>query len=541
MTASVGDTAASGREGDDAAPGRGEVRSRTAWFVWPFAVFALLGLMWAFASPVFSVPDENAHATKAIAQVRGQVIGYTLPEVRHIVVDLPPGYEYSPEMMCFTTHSDVPASCAVALGDPGGQPWFNTWVGAYNPVYYYVVGWPSLLVDGNAAVYAMRVASTLFGAALLAWAFQAAALGRRARWMPFALAFCAAPMSVYLLGAVNPNGAEIAAATALWVGVLRLLESFGPAAHRPLVSRTWLWAGVAVASVVLTNARALGPLWLVLIVASCVLAAGWRPARALFTTPASYAWLAVIAVGGLFSIGWTLFGGSLSGQAEAADAPLVGASFLDGFLHTVRAANDYAQQAIGFFGWMDTPLPPWAYWPFIAALAVMLVLAATATTRRGLATLAVLAAACVLVPAAVQGYSVAQTGIIWQGRYALVLYHGVVVVAAWLLSRDAPRIRFLSVRITWIGAALIGAYGMIAFGLVLVRYVIGGEAPLGDMLASPQWQPPLGWPGLAVGYVIASLGLVALVGIAAGIIARRELAVPDEPIPQATGSATARA
>ena len=216
------------------------------WFLAPFAVFGLLGMIWALASPVFSVPDENAHATKAIAQVRGQVIGYTRPGVKHLVVDLPPGYEYSPEMMCFTTHSELPASCSVELGDPGGQDWFNTWVGAYNPVYYYVVGWPSLLFDGNAAVYGMRIASALLGAGLLAWAFQAAALGRRSRWMPVGIAFAAAPMCMYLIGAVNPNGAELAAAVAIWVGVLRLLESFGAPSERPSLSRTWLWAGVEI-------------------------------------------------------------------------------------------------------------------------------------------------------------------------------------------------------------------------------------------------------------------------------------------------------
>lgn len=516
------------------------VWSATAWFLAPFAVFSLLGMLWALASPVFSVPDENAHATKAIAQVRGQVLGYTLPDVRHLVVDLPPGYEYSPEMVCFTTHSETPASCAVELGDAGGQPWFNTWVGAYNPVYYYVVGWPSLLFDGNASVYAMRVASVLLGAALLAWTFQVAALGRMARWMPLAVAFVAAPMSMYLIGAVNPNGAELAAAVAVWVGVLRLLESFRVPQEQPLVSRTLLWAGVTVASVVLVNARALGPLWLVIIVALCVVASGWQPMKALLTSGASYWWLAIIAVGGLFSVGWTLTGGSLSGQAAASDAPLVGGTFLQGFLHTIRGTNDYMQQAIGFFGWMDTPLPVWAYWFFIAAFAVVVVLGFTATRRRSVLVLATIVVAALVVPALVQGYSVNQTGIIWQGRYALFLYLGITIVAGWLLSRDAARIEYLAARITWVGAALIAAYGVIAFALVLVRYVIGGEASLGEMVSAPQWQPPLGWPTLTITYVLASLALIALVGSAAAIIGRREsVTVPPEPI-RAAESTSAR-
>ena len=75
-----------------------ERRVRAGLFGAAFAVFALLGILWSLASPVFSVPDENAHATKAIAQVRGQIVGYTRPDVRHIVVDLPPGYWYSQDI-----------------------------------------------------------------------------------------------------------------------------------------------------------------------------------------------------------------------------------------------------------------------------------------------------------------------------------------------------------------------------------------------------------------------------------------------------------
>ena len=170
-----------------------ERRVRARLFGAAFAVFALLGILWSLASPVFSVPDENAHATKAIAQVRGQIVGYTRPDVRHIVVDLPPGYWYSQDTLCYAKHPEVSAGCAPDFGDASGQVWFNTWVGTYNPAYYYAVGWPSLLFDGNASIYAMRIASSLLGAALLAFAFVAAASGPRARWMPLGVAFAARP------------------------------------------------------------------------------------------------------------------------------------------------------------------------------------------------------------------------------------------------------------------------------------------------------------------------------------------------------------
>lgn len=505
-------------------------RARATLFLLPFAVFALLGVLWSLASPVFSVPDENAHATKAIAQVRGQIVGYTLPDVRHIVVDLPDGYHYSQDTLCYAQHPEVSAGCAPDFGGVDGQAWFNTWVGAYNPVYYYLVGWPSLLFDGNASIHAMRIASSLLGAALLAWAFLAAASGARSRWMPLGVAFAAAPMSMYLIGSVNPNGAELAAAVAVWAGVLRLLETFRDAPDRPWLSRTALWAGVTAGSIVLVNARALGPLWLVIVVALCFLASGWAPVKRLFTTGASYWWLAAIAVGGLFSLGWTVSGGSLSGQAEVSDAPLVNGTFLQGFAYVLRTTPDYLQQAIGYFGWFDTPLPVWTYWLFIAAFAVVVVLAFIATRRRSVLVLSAVVLAALLVPALVQGYSVHQTGIIWQGRYGLFLYLGIAIVAAWLLSRDAGAIDHLAARAAWVVVSLIAAYGVLTFFLVLVRYVVA-KAPLAQMLTAPQWQPPLGWITLAGAYAVVSLGLIALVGLSTQWIARREggTRAPAEP------------
>ncbi|WP_306893063.1 DUF2142 domain-containing protein [Agromyces albus] len=487
-----------------------------------FLVTFALSTTWALASPIFSVPDENAHALKAIAQLQGQVVGYTLPDVKHIVVDLGPEDAYHGNIMCFVTHPDVTANCGNELGDPKGQLWFNTWVGAYNPVYYYLVGWPSLILDGNASVYGMRIASAFLGAVLLAFAFQAATSGARSRWMPLGVAFAAAPMSLYLIGSVNPNGAEIASAVALWASLLRLLESFDESSERPAIPRPWLWAIVTASAIVLVNARATGPLWLVVVLAACLLAAGWERTKRLFTTPASYWWIGGVALGGLFSIGWTLSRGSLSSQAEASDAPLVNGTFLQGFTYMIRMTPDIVQQAIGFFGWFDTPLPLWVYWFFVAAVALVVVLATAATRRRSVMVMLLLLAAAILVPAFVQAYSVHQTGFIWQGRYGLFLYLGVVIAATWLLSRDAPRISFLAPRLTWVVASLLGVYGIIAFGLVMVRYVIG-RAPFGEMLSAPQWQPPLGWPALVFAYVAVSVAGVVALGLTARHINQQEL------------------
>jgi hypothetical protein len=169
----------------------------------------------------------------------------------------------------------------------------------------------------------------------------------------------------------------------------------------------------------------------------------------------------------------------------------------------------------------------WTYWLFVAAFAVVIVLAFVATRRRSVLVLSAVGLAAVLVPALVQGYSVHQTGIIWQGRYALFLYLGMTIVAGWLLSRDAPRVGYLAERVAWVAGSLLAAYGVFAFFLVLVRYVIA-KAPLGQMLSAPEWQPPLGWIAIMVGYVFASGLLVLLVGLVTRWIMRREEHDPED-------------
>lgn len=478
-------------------------------FVLAFALYAALASVWALASPVYAVPDENAHAVKAIAQVRGELVGHREPGVRQLVMDLPKEYSYSPQLLCFATHPEVPGDCGVEVGSSQGSDWSATWVSTYNPLYYYLVGWPSLLFGGPAGIYAMRLASALLGALLFAWGVQAGMASLRSRFVPLALAFAALPMVVYLTGAVNPNGAEILAAVALVPALLRLLESHDPLAPPPTLSRRYLWLVVTVSAVLLANVRALGPLWLVLIVALCLLAVGWRATRGLFTTARSYGWLAIIAAGALFSIGWTLSGGSLSGQAERGDAPIVGAGFLQGAAYMVRATPTFATQALGYFGWFDAPLPGFAFWPAIAALAVLVVLAFTASRRRDVLTLAVGVVAAFAVPVVVQAYSVHQTGVIWQGRYGLFLDLAVLLLAGWILSRDGgDRLAFAAGRLTVVVGALVAVFAWLSLFYVLRRYVVGNGKPVGAMLKAPQWQPPLGWPTLLVAFALLAAAFV---------------------------------
>lgn len=470
----------------------------------PALVFlALLSTLWALASPIFSAPDENAHGTKAIAQARGEFIGHEVAGEPYLVVDLPPSYAYPPGLICFARAASTPADCGPELGSPTGQRYFSTWVGAYNPVYYELVAWPTLLLDGSAGVYGMRVISGLVAAVLLAWAFQAAFASRRTRWMAAGVVFLASPMVIYMAGSVTPQGLEIASAAALWVGLLRLLQAFDAQHDSAMLPRWYLWVIVAVSAALLATARATGPLWVVIVVLTCLAIGGWASTKRLFTAKASYLPIAIVAAAGLFSVLWTFGGGSLSGTASPDESPGAGRGFLYGAWSTLRYTPTYVLEAAGRFGWLDTDLPPVTYSLFFIGFALLVVLAVVATHRRGLLTVGGVIVLAVVVPVLVQGYSVRQTGIIWQGRYGLFLYVGIALVAALVLSSElGSRIAFLSVRMTTAIAILLGGYGLIAFVLVLRRYVIGYDVPISRMVTDPQWQPPMGWITLTILFAI---------------------------------------
>jgi len=475
-------------------------------FVPGFVLLSLLSILWALAGPIFSSPDENAHAAKAIGQFRGELLGEHKYDARYPVIDLPSSYRYSPGIVCFAHHSEIAADCGVKLGDPGGTDWFDSWVGSYNPTYYYLVGWPSVFLGGSTGIYAMRIVGALACSALLALAFTLGIRARRARWIPVGLAFAASPMVVYLDGSISPQGMEVASGVLLTVSLLRLLEKRRD--WGSVFSARWLlWTGVVIGGVMLAVSRALGPLWVVLIVAVIFTVHGWRRSLRLFAEAYSYRWIAVIAAVGFFSIGWTLYSGSLSGQAEETDAPLVGASFLAGAGATLRLTGRFATEAAGVFGWLDTPLPEVLYALYAGAVIAVIVLAFAASRGRLRRVVVGSLLVALLVPAIVQGISVSRTGLIWQGRYGLFLYLAVLFILVWIISQSTES-NHLSTGVALAVNLIVTAYGVAAFVIVLRRYVVGTDDVITKMLSSPEWQPPLTWPVLTLLMILTSLAFV---------------------------------
>lgn len=525
-----------------AAPDLSRVLARPAvTFVGLWLGLFLATVAWAFATPLSGSPDEPAHIVKAASVVRGQLLGEPTeaPAVRSVQVPESIGLVQS--WPCFAFHPDVSANCTGETW--GGSPTVTalTSAGLYNPLYYALIGWPSLLAPANAAaaVYGMRIVS-----ALLVTLFLTAAFAAMVRLVPgrlTALAFAAAvtPMMLFLGGAVNPNALEAATGLALLGSLLVVLS-----AEPPL--RRWPWLVLAaVSGVILAQSRGLSPLWMLLIATVVLIMTPWPQVVRELRRPSTVLTVIVLAAGVACALGWTVATGilgSLGSFPGATDTP--GRAFV-----TMLADYTFNPGLIGYFGWLDAPAPDFVYavWSFLSL--GLVVLGLSVARGRRLSSLLVAIAGVVVVPAAVQAASVAGSGYIWQGRYALVAYVCAMLVA---LVAAGPAVRRWSMqpadrledrrRIAVRAAAIVAAsvlIGQVWAFLEALRRSQGLPFPLIDVLLRPTWNPPGGvlvWTiTISIGIMLAGAAVIIATNERRPSITERSSVYPSEAGPAENG------
>ncbi|AWB95903.1 hypothetical protein DCE93_09710 [Agromyces badenianii] len=481
-------------------------------FTRPLATFFAiwLGLFlaataWAFSTPLSGGPDEPAHIVKAASVVRGQFLGDQTDEGAVRMVTVPESIALAHSWPCFAFHPELAASCVT--GDyigTGKSVQAPTSAGLYNPVFYLLVGWPSLLVpdNGAAAVYGMRLVGAFFTTGFLAVGVLALTRLRASRFTALGAAAAITPMVLFLTAVVNPNAVEVAAALALIGSLFRLLSP------EPLTRRwPWLFA-VAVSGALLPQARGLSPLWVVLIAAIVLTVVPWATVIREVRRPAGAATVAIVAVASLCGVAWTLYTGSLGslGSFPGADNTP--------FRAFVNMLSDYifSEGIIGNFGWLDTPAPGFVYLTWSLLIGAVIVTGLSSARGRALAGQLVAAAGVVLLPAVVQAASISTSGYIWQGRYALAAYVCLIatVVAVTRVPALDGALRSWADRAVWIVASAV-VIGYVWSIVETLRRNQGGVSVI-DLLLRPEWSPPGGvviWIILeAIGVVIAAFVLI---------------------------------
>lgn len=461
-----------------------------------FALLAVLTTLWILATPLMAYPDEPAHTIKAAAVARGQFFPAPGESYGHGVHVQVPSYIANVEsQMCFAFVQQKTAGCAPDIPlDDNYLTIGVTSAGLYNPLYYWLVGLPSLVMSGAPALFGMRIVSGLLSAAFYAAGFTALSRLRRPKWPLIAAAIATTPMVLFLASGINPNSLEVAASMAAFCGLVSVLEN---SRNLGRVRAQILTVGLAAAT--LANTRNVSLLWLLCgAVVACLF---FRRAdiAALFRNRLVLAVTALTAVGVVLGVAWNFL--MLRAPASAGEAP-AGISNVTGevrpynaFLTMMDRSFDFVSQYIGVAGWLDTPMPQAVYmfWNMMLLGLVLLVFLVRPYRLQGpfWVSLAFLA----VVPAVVQAALINTSGFIWQGRYSLPLF-AITVISAGLAARFRPfswrpQARTIT-RIILLGAWLAHLY---AFLYVLRRYVVGLQesANWQTMFTVPGWQPPLSW------------------------------------------------
>lgn len=483
---------------------------REGWAGWagralgsPGRVFSLVLVLmflnlavWSLATPLFSSPDEPSQVARAAALVRGQLIGRTVRTAGNAttVITIPQVYAGGEAYTsCYTFKPAVPATCAGAYHGSTRVVSTSTYSGRYPPLYYAIVGLPSLLTVSPTGIYLMRLMSDLLNAVFLALAVLSVAVWSRSRLLVVAVLLAITPMVFFLGAVVNPSGLEITSAICLWCsGLVLVLERAG-------APPTGLVAIVAAATATLLLSRGLSPLWVALIIALLALVAGGRTTVRLLSARAVRWAMVPLAACAIFAVAWIAV-------ARALDLLPVGVPVTHGEsrAHLVASlfglTGTWVQQMVGVFGWLDTVPPLVSTLVWLGAMGLVVLLALGCARPRHLLALVLLGAVVLVAPVAISYDQAHRLGVIWQARYILPMVVGLPLMSVALIER-AGFLGAVRARLATVLCVAVAVGDLAAFAEALRRYAVGVTGPL-DYLHS-RWHPPGSLLALTLGTLVA--------------------------------------
>ena len=455
-------------------------RLATARGIWisSFLIVFLMSACWALAAPYNAVPDEPAHAMRAWSVAHGQVFASRTsdPDVVGGVVDVPPFYART-DPACFAFQPDRTAECQT-IGLGGGTVEGAT-TAARAPVYVYaVVGLPTLLLSGGDGYMAMRLWQAALCAALIASACVSARRRWSGGWLPVGLIVAVTPMVLYLAGAINPSGLEIAAAIGVWVSGLVLIS------EEELDRRVLL--RFVIAAAVVAGCRQLGPLMVLLIVAALAAVGGMGSIRRLLSSRQVQLGAAAVGLMAILMVGWVITQRTFTTSNNGVVPPTI--SDAEMWKTEISRIGYLFRQAVGWFGWLDSPAPAMTYLAWILAMGTLLIVSLSLSARRIAITIGALIAVIIVLPLLIEVPNFRTSSFAWQGRYNLPLLVGVPLLAAHGLARARiPRPARTSPGLLVV-LALLWCGSVLAFAQTLRRFSVGADGGL-IFWRDPVWSP----------------------------------------------------
>lgn len=469
-------------------------------FLFAFVVFFAAAALWSLETPLISSPDEQVQVAKAAAVVRGELVGRLIggPSSPDGIVTIPAGYANLGYLVqCYQFDARRPASCAPAFRARSGTVPDIIYNARYQPLYYGIVGIPSLFTDSALGIYLMRLLSGALSAIFLGLAVMAVVTWSRSRFLLAGIVVATTPSALFFAGVVNPSGLEISVAICLWTSALILARERLKDAPRGLVALVALSGGIE------SLARSISPFWVVLTLLFALAVADWTELGGFLRSPR--AWLAggFLTVCGAVGTAWILVEHSLNVLPGGVPVP---ASVSEGHLLVevfLRTAQHYTEM-VSRFGWLNAPSPEVTYLLWAGLIGLLLVLALAAGSLRRCIVLVGLVLGVVVIPMIISASQARRLGITWQGKDTLPLAVGVPILSASMIGGSAlSSLRQLSGRIVAVVATSAGLGLLVALWGDLRRNAVGDAGPALSFFGA-KWQPPLGIPGTLVFGVVVT-------------------------------------
>jgi hypothetical protein len=366
--------------------------------------------------------------------------------------------------------------------------WTN--MGRYPVAPFIFSGVGTLLGPHDMSARVARLMTSAICAALLA---MAAFAMRRREISSVGILMAIVPGTIFLASTMNPSAIEICAAIALW-------------AVTPLVIsgslERWSRFVFAISGSFLILTRPLGPVFYAVILMLCYVATSSR-AKLMQSVRQYWRVFAVHLAAILFAAWWYLaiYSFHLSSKVSAGLPSISIRSQIESALRHIPTLLD---QAVGNFGWLDSPMPRGALMIFTIALLILLGRGLLSMTRREIIALLVLATVTVLLIVAQDlNYYALLRNFGSQGRHILPLLVGLPIIAAgsfaWKRNWEVAAVSIWGLVMVWSG---LGA---------LRRYTVGinGDNAF-DMFTDRAWNPVLGfWPTVMM-LILSTLAVVCL-------------------------------
>jgi hypothetical protein len=499
-----------------------------------FAVLFAAVAAWAFATPLGAAPDEPAHLIRAASVARGQFLGKALPhpaapEGPTLVVEVPPIFvTLANDVSCFQWKPKVPAGCQQPLAPQPGEVGAETYVGRYPPLYYALVGLPTLSAT-KGGIYGSRLLSGALSAALLALAVVYARRSRGTPLLAAGLALAMTPMTLYLAAVVNPSGLEIASATTAWAVAMSIRSR--PPEELSGADLSALFTPL----VLLSLLRPLGPLW-VLAIGAALWALGLPAVRhpwgALLRRREAVFWLACLGAALVAALAWDFAAGAFAVQNGA---PLPSGTGTWGIFQVASARLWLVlRSSVGDFGWLDTPSPFAVTIAWLSAFGAVAWVGLAAGRWRGRVVSCANLLAWAAIPVGLVLLDGRSMGVLGQGRDFMPLVVGAPIATASLVgcrrgrpapavpgaqgegrgASPGPSLRQPGGHLELFSRSVVLALAVcqvVDFYWALRRYTVGSNGPL-DAFATVAggWRAPVAEPALVAMFVLSMAGFTTL-------------------------------